>query len=191
MPDQQGLGLGRGASIRSHYEKCWGQAEGISPFNKGPVSELPSDFDVLVLPPCNERIIWTYATVGMAQPGDDEPMELHLFSPYRSDEITEILYAVGHFHRTGTRLDLGHSVNFGHPWLPGSQCDHGLVSLPYLDGPKLEVGQIGTEWVRFYWLVPITTGEKVYKVRHGLEALETLFEEGALDYVNPARPSMA
>lgn len=43
-----------------------------------------------------------------------------------------------HFHRTGSALGLGHTVNFGRPWLPGSSCTHGLVSLPYLFGPELE-----------------------------------------------------
>lgn len=178
------------ASIRSHYEKSWGKAEGVSPFDKGPVAELPADFDVLIFPPRSERAMWTYATVGMAQPGDEDPIELHLFSPDRSEAIAEILYAVAHYHRTGMRLGLGDSVNFGRPWLPGATCDHGLISLPYLDGPELEVGTIGGEGVRFYWLVPITAAEKAYKARHGLEALETRFEEGALDYCNPARRSM-
>lgn len=177
-------------AIRSHYEKSWGKAEGASLFDKGPVSELPSDFEVLIFPPRGERTMWTYATVGMAQLGDEDPIELHLFLPDRSEAIAEILYAVAHYHRTGTRLGLGDSVNFGRPWLPGATCDHGLISLPYLDGPELEIGTIGGEVVHFYWLVPITAAEKAYKARHGLEALETRFEEGALDYVNPTRPSM-
>lgn len=176
--------------IRSHCEKSWGKAEGVSPFGKGAVSELASDFDVLIFPPRSERAMWTYATVGMAQPGDDDPIELHLFSPDRSEAITEILYAVAHYHRTGTRVGLGDSVNFGRPWLPGATCDHGLISLPYLDGPALEVGTIGGDTVHFYWLVPITAAERTYKARHGLEALEMRFEEGALDYLNPARSSM-
>lgn len=177
-------------SIRSHYEKSWGKAEGVSPFDQGPVSELPAGFEVLIFPPRSERSMWTYATVGMAQPGDEDPIELHLFSPDRSEAITEILYAVAHYHRTGTLLGLGDSVNFGRPWLPEATCDHGLISLPYLDGPVLEVGAIGGDTIHFYWLVPITAAEKAYKARHGLEALETRFEEGALDYLNPARRSM-
>jgi hypothetical protein len=177
-------------SIRRHYQTCWGRAGETGAFNRGPVSELPDDFDVVVFPPHGDRTMWTYATVGMAQPGDDAPIELHLFSPDRSEAIVEILYAVAHYHRTGTRLGLGDSVNFSRPWLPGATCDHGLISLPYLDGPVLEVGTIGGDTVHFYWLVPITAAEKAYKVQHGLEALETRFEEGALDYVNPARPSM-
>jgi hypothetical protein len=46
--------------------------------------------------------------------------------------------AIAHFHRTGSALGLGHTVNFGRPWLPTSSCTHGLGSLPYLDGPDLE-----------------------------------------------------
>jgi hypothetical protein len=82
--------------------------------------------------------MWTYATSGMSRPGDATPLELHLFSPERSEQLVELLMAIAHYHRTGSTLGLGASVNFGRPWLSGSDCSFGLISLPYLDGPALE-----------------------------------------------------
>jgi hypothetical protein len=54
-------------------------------------------------------------------------------------------------------------VNLGEPWLPGSACDHGLISLPYPWGPELE---------------------------DGLAALEERFQAARLDFTNPGRASV-
>jgi len=40
------------------------------------------------------------------------------------------------------------------------------------------------------WLVPITQAERDFKVTHGIEALEDLFEQTSFDYLNPIRPSV-
>ena len=85
---------------------------------------------------------------------------------------------------------MGHSVNFGRPWIDGSQCDYGLISLPYLDGPDLEVLSLGSRTVKFYWLIPVTPSEVDFKKRLGLEALEVEFDRSGLDYVNPQRKSV-
>ena len=82
--------------------------------------------------------MWTYATICMSQPDDADCLELHMFAPKLNDRMAELLVATAHYHRTGQSLGLGHSVNFGMPWWDGSSCDRGLISLPYLDGPKLE-----------------------------------------------------
>ena len=42
----------------------------------------------------------------------------------------------------------------------------------------------------FAWLIPITANERDYKKEYGVEALETLFEENSLDYLNPLRASL-
>jgi hypothetical protein len=118
--------------------------------------------------------------------------EVHLFAPDRNDLHVELLTALGHYHRTGARVGLGDTVNFGRPWLPGSTCTHGLLSLPYLDGP-------GVEWlhladgacVRFLWLVPITAEELAYKKKHGVDALEACFERAGLNYLDANRHSVA
>jgi hypothetical protein len=157
------------------------------------VADLAQGFCVLEFPPGQGRNMWTYATCGMSAGIDENAIELHLFSPVQAEELIELLTVVAHFHCTGARLGLGHTVNFGRPWLSGSRCSFGLVSLPYLDGPDLEVardGRLGKE-VHCFWLIPITAREVQFKKQHGLEALESLFQAAAIDYVDPYRPDLA
>ena len=133
--------------------------------------------------------MWTYATSGMSLESDVEPIELHLFSRTESERHIELLTVVSHYHRTGILLNEGHTVNFGEPWVPGSTCNHGLLSRPYLDGPDLEYLDFGNTRVRFLWLIPITQAELAYKKQFGLQKLEQEFESQSLDYLNPARAS--
>jgi len=127
----------------------------------------------------------------MSEHDDLRPVELHIFSHQENHDIVEILTAVAHFHRRGATLGVGHTVNFGKAWFQKSQCEFGLVSLPYLDGPTLEVlppedGGV----VKFYWLIPITESEVVYKKRRGLEALESEMERSQFNYLDPYRTSI-
>jgi len=126
----------------------------------------------------------------MSSPTDAVGLELHLFSPNRDSALSELMTAVAFFHRRDAMLDLGHTVYFGRPWLPGSACDHGLVSLPYLDGPTLEYLNVNGGRTRFLWLIPITRAERDFKRIHGLEALEQAFERASFDYVDPSRNSV-
>lgn len=112
-----------------------------------------------------------------------------MFSPRQAEEIVELLVVTAHYHHTGARLDLGHSVNFGRPWLDNSRCSFGLISLPYLDGPSLENLPRGSAIVKCYWLIPITAAEMEFKKTRGLEALEEQFDQAKLDYLNPNRQS--
>jgi hypothetical protein len=175
--------------IEAHYEREWGLGGIPCLFSAGPTDELPQDFAVLKFPPRTARNMWTYATRCMAQPSDAAGMELHIFSPYDTIEIVELLYAVAHFHRTGAELALGQTVNFGRPWVSGSSCSFGLISLPYLDGPDLENLTTSGNTVKFYWLLPVTSSEVVFKKRQGLAALERKFEECSINYLDPNRRS--
>jgi hypothetical protein len=173
--------------IKTHYSGFWNATGKRSPFDRGPIHQLPPDFSVLEFPPRNDRKMWTYATCCMSQAGDDHPIELHVFSSSKTDEVTELLYASAHFHRTGERLGLNHTVNFGKPWSAQSSCDHGLISLPYLDGPSLENGP---DNIKFYWLIPVTEAEVAYALAHGVNALEEQFERGPFNYLDSARTSV-
>jgi hypothetical protein len=176
--------------IEAHYTRNWGVQPEACPFQLGRVHELPSGFVVLAFPPHEGRSTWTYATCGMSLPGDPQPVELHVFSPIRSEDLVELLYAVAHFHRTGTKLNLGHTVNFGRPWLSQSACSFGLISLPYLDGPELENFEGSNGSAKCYWLIPITKTELDLKKRQGLEALEARFESAGFDYSDPMRTAV-
>jgi hypothetical protein len=176
--------------VEAHYRVAWRVEGEHRPFSAGPIHQLPVDFAIMRYAPLEERNMWAYATCGMSQPNDPKPIELHMFSPRPSPEIEELLVITAHFHRTGATLDLGHSVNFGRPWLKGSTCDRGMISLPYRDGPSLEDLRIGSDLVKCYWLVPITLAEVDYKQRNGLEALEQAFERAGFNYLDPQRASV-
>jgi len=88
-------------------------------------------------------------------------------------------------------LGLGHSVNFGKPWIGKSSCEYGLLSLPYLDGPELEHMSLSSGMVvDFLWLIPVTKPEIDFKKTRGLEALEKRFEECQLNYLDANRVSV-
>jgi Suppressor of fused protein (SUFU) len=176
--------------VRNHYVECWRSEPETLEFRAGPIQELPPEFKVIRFAPTQRRKAWTYATVCMSQPSDVVPLELHLLAPVHCDKIVELLVAAAHFHRTGERLGLGHSVNFGRAWCQESGCDHGLISLPYLDGPKLEWLELGTVKVRFLWLIPVTKSEIEFKKANGLSSLENAFEKAKFNYLDPKRPSV-
>jgi Suppressor of fused protein (SUFU) len=175
--------------IRLHYASVWQETPVVHRFNRGPVNELPADFRVLEFAP-SKRSFWIYATCGMSRPSDENLVELHLFSQVQCESHVELLTIVAHYHRTGRMLDLAHIVNFGRPWMNASQCEYGLISLPYLDGPALETLWTPAAIVKFYWLLPITQQEKEFATLNGLDALEELFERVSFDYLDPHRSSV-
>ena len=179
-------------AIMSHYQRIWHGPCLRRQWLHGSIGDLPQDFCVLEFAPSASRNRWTYATCGMSYSTNtiEGGLELHLFSPRQDECLVELLTVVAHYHLTGSSLALGHTVNFGRPWLPGSICDKGLISLPYLDGPCLENLQCGSRPVRCLWLVPITGAEVEYAKKHGLDALETKFELASVDYADPMRASL-
>jgi hypothetical protein len=175
--------------IDGHYTKNWGTPTTALRWNLGPINDLPSDFGVLL----GRRAVdmMAFATRCMSQPVDDERLELHVLCRPADAERTnlvEILTAVAHYHRTGRPLGLGHSMNFGRPWVAGSACSHGVVSIPYLDGPKLE--WLTEPPVRFLWLIPVTPAEVEFKKARGMEALEERFEAAGFNCLDPRRASV-
>ena len=177
-------------ALLDHYVRAWSTDPQVLQFSKGPIQELPHEFCVLRFAPTVRGGMWRYATLGMSMVSDASPLELHMLAREPNDQIVELLVATAHYHRTQEWLGLGHSVNFGKPWGKGSSCDHGLISLPYLDGPTLEWLRVGTTSVRFLWLIPVTGAEVEFKRMHGLEALEHKFEITKFDYLNPWRESV-
>lgn len=178
--------------IVRHYETVWASSGRKRRWERGPIHELPSEFCVVEFSPSPSRNMWTYGTCCMSQPNDRLPVELHMFAPGASELHVELLTAVAHYHRTGRNIGLGDSVNFGRSWLPGSECGFGLVSLPYLDGPRIENLAISDLDVvtKCYWLVPITQKEVEFKKQAGVEALECQLEESHFNYLDPARKSV-
>ena len=180
----------RTTEIKLHYQAAWNALGVRCLFVKGPVEELPKDFAVFRFDLRDSKSLFVYATSGMSQSDDSFPVELHIYSPIESDLIVEILYAIAHYSRSSSFVGLGDTVNFGRSWLENSQCDHGLVSLPYLDGPALEDGIAGSDRIKFYWLIPITPSELSFKKVEGIDSLEEKFDLKGLDYADPDRNSV-
>ena len=107
--------------------------------------------------------------------------------PRPDNSIVELLTFCASYHRNKLPLNIHHTVNIGQPWLDHSKCDHGFISLPYLDGDQLEIFAFGGQTIHCYWFIPITEKERDYKIDKGCEALEQLFEEKQIDYLNPNR----
>jgi hypothetical protein len=176
--------------LKRHYEAIWGAARANHRLERGPVHQLPRDFHVLEFAPPSADFARVYATCGMSTPQDPERLELHLLTRSAEPAHVELLTVSAHFHRTGAALGSGHTVNFGRPIEPGSHLDHGLISLPYLYGPKLEWLEAPQGPVRCLWLIPITRAERDFKSKQGLEELERRFEEASFAYADPQRSSV-
>jgi hypothetical protein len=182
-----------GECLIRHYETVWANSARRRHWERGPIHQLPQDFCVVEFQPSPTRNMWTYGTCCMSQIGDSSQVELHMFAPYASDLHVELLTIIAHYHRTGHMVGLGDSVNFGRPWLSGSSCSFGLISLPYLDGPEIEdliVPELGIN-IKCYWLIPLTAEEVEYKKTAGVEALEQSLEESSFNYLDPKRRSVA
>jgi hypothetical protein len=176
-------------SITEHYTRHGAAPSQVVTWTEGPVDELPAAFSVLVITRSDTSV--AYATRCMSEPSDDERLELHLLArpaDVPEGELAELLVAVAHYHRTGRRLGLGQTVDFGQPWLAGSACTHGLISLPYLDGPSLE--WLAAPLIRFLWLVPVTASEVRFTEAHGVEALALRFDEQRSNLLDPRRASV-
>jgi hypothetical protein len=67
---------------------------------------------------------------------------------------------------------------------------HGLISLPYMDGPSLGNLELNNKTIKFYWLIPITEAELEFKKKYGINALEEEFENKGIDYLDRDRLSI-
>jgi hypothetical protein len=171
---------------KAHFLEHWEVEPRPRRLTAGRFQDLPSWFSVLEF---QRKRVWCYATVGMSA-GDPGGLETFLVTPEENPRAVEFLYSLAHFHRTGTPVGLGHTVNFGEELWDGSALDHGFLSFPYIEVPGFESFDCGAGRTDVAWLIPITANERDYKKENGVEALETLFEEHSLDYLNPARASV-
>jgi hypothetical protein len=174
--------------LRSHYENYFGISGTKLILDKGPNEKLHPDFYVLEFKPNDRHDFWVYCSVGMSLDMKEiDPIELFLFSPRQDKAHIELITVCASYHRQVAKLDIHHTVNIGRPWLDNSLCDHAFISLPYLDGPELELFKYNNQTIHCYWLIPITEKERDYKSKNGCEALEQLFEDKQFDYLNPGR----
>lgn len=170
--------------------RAWGAVHSKGPWKRARARDGFS-LDIVRFAPSVAQPLWIDATCGLSDPGDAAPFEVIMFARTQDDLHLETLHVITHFHRTGARLGLDHTVNLGRGWVAGSQCDHALISLPYIGGAKVERVPLGDDKEgRGYWLIPITKGERDFKTAHGLQALERRLEEQRFDYADPRRGSV-
>lgn len=180
-------------ALQRHYEKCFGSPGVLANFERALGYEFEKAFSVWrfeVLKGAEPYI--AFATIGLSHINPSSLIELHLLGHALRDDqpILEALYAVGRYVETGEKINRGHIVNFGRPYLPGSRCCFGLVSRPYPIGPDLELFRIRSKQVSCFWLLPITNAEREFALEHGLEALEQKFDDAELDFLNAKRESV-
>jgi hypothetical protein len=179
-------------ALEEHVRRSFpGQVVESLAWDHGPVVKTNPHFHVLRAAPNADHSLWTYVSIGGWNSGGEgeSGMEFILATPEQTERAVELLAMTVYYNRNG-RLGLGHTSPIGEPWLSGSQCDHFLVSVPYPFRPSIETAHIGDRHVAFVWLLPITESECDFKVRHGLEALESRFDEAAFEYADPHRPSV-
>lgn len=156
----------------------------------GPMQRHNPHFRVLRVAPTAPGDTWTYVSVGgwAETPEQHIGLEFILCTAAEEERAVELVTMAAYYHRGG-KLNIGHTVPIGRPWLPGSGCTHLLVSLPYPFGEDLRTSHVGERHVEFVWLLPITEAERDHKAAAGLEALESRFDEIGLRYWQVDRPS--
>ena len=174
--------------LDQHCSEYWGPKTDERIWQGGPA--LPSECRISIYPPSNKTGCWIYATSGMTPFEEQSLMEIFLMSPCESEGHLELLTAIAHFHQTGALLGPEHTINFGRPWLPQSQCSFGLITHPWTFGPEMEHARLIGKDVELLWLVPITAEEREYKIASGVSSLESLFEQHQFNYLDPLRPSL-
>ncbi|MFG3714789.1 suppressor of fused domain protein [Micromonospora sp. NPDC047730] len=150
------------------------------------------DFRIMVIGPGPRSDTWAYVTVGCwsAVNSDGHGIEFVMTSKQRQAAMVDLIAMVAYYH-AAHHLDHWHTMPIGGPWLPGSACDHLLVSLPYLHGPDLELCALPDGHARLLWLLPITAAEKAFRQQHDTEALEQRFDDAGIDPTDPLRASVA
>jgi len=148
---------------------------------------------VLRVDPETRGGLWLHVSSGASVPtregGGASGSEFVLVTPFKTLRAVELLAMVVYFHGV-EELTVGNIVSVGEPWLPGSTCDHLLVSDPYLLADELCRLSLPGREVHFRWIIPITARERAYADERGLDALEERFEEAGLEYWDPHRASV-
>jgi hypothetical protein len=178
------------AEIHAHIERYFrGHQVSRLAWLPGPAARLWPQLYCLAVAPGPRYSGWVYLTVGSSLTDATPRLEFLLCSPRASDQIVELLSMVAHYHAS-EGLNVHHTLPIGRAWLQDSLCDQLFVSLPYPFGPELEVVHAPQVQARILWLVPITLAERRFAVKHGAEALESLFDEHAIDVLDSERPSV-
>lgn len=178
-------------AILDHYRRFWGDpVDQWTNHGHGLVLDVEEGFGIACFSRMHEgETSYVYTTIGMSRARSGSWIEVHMLTTATDILSIDSLAAITHYHATACPLGMGHTVNLGRPWLTGSGCSYGLLSRPYHTGPDLEWQGDGAGAIRHLWLLPITESERNFKAANGLEALEKLFDEKQVEFMNPTRES--
>lgn len=177
-----------------HVEEFWPRNR-LSTFrwDIGPIKQSLPEFKVIRVEPLAGNLPWVYVSNGAwsVPTNVDYREEFLIIAPNEDPIHVESLAMVANFHSDPRyQIRLGSILSIGRGWVDGSKCNHFLISLPYPFGPRLEVFRNSSTWVEFLWLMPITPSEAAFAREHGVEQLERRFDDAAIDYKDPDRPSV-
>ena len=182
-------------AVESHVRVFFeGHSVEVVDYDLGPERrQVAPDLRILVVGPGPRSDTWAYVTAGCwaAMEKDGHGLEFVMTTHVRDQRFIELMAMIAYYHCGGHQLDLEHSMPIGDPWVPGSTCDHLLISLPCLHGPDLEHCAVPGGHARIVWTLPVTTAEIEFRRRHGHEALEQLFDEAEIIPTDPFRASAA
>ena len=182
-------------AVESHVRVFFeGHSVEVVDYGLGPERrQVAPDLRILVVGPGPRSDTWAYVTAGCwaAMEKDGHGLEFVMTTHVRDQRFIELMAMIAYYHCGGHQLDLEHSMPIGDPWVPGSTCDHLLISLPCLHGPDLEHCAVPGGHARIVWTLPVTTAEIEFRRRHGHEALEQLFDEAEIIPTDPFRASVA
>ncbi len=160
-------------------------------FKHGPIVTVLPNFKILEISPGPNSELWNYISIGaweIKHPGYTV-QEFLLATTEKHDCQIEYLAMIAHYHQY-EKLDIGHTIPLGRPWLPNSNLDNLLVSTPYPYGPELEIFESNEFHLHINWLLPITESEKIFRHENGLESLEQLFDDNELKFWDEHRSSV-
>lgn len=154
--------------------------------------DVVPDLRVLVVGPGPRGDSWAYVTAGCWAPmqKNGHGLEFIMTAHVRDQRFIDLMAMIAYYHCEGHQLGLEHSMAIGEPWVPGSACDHLLISLPYLHGPDLEHCPLPSGHARILWALPVTAAEIEFRRREGHQALEQLFDEAEIIPTDPFRASV-
>lgn len=184
------------SSLYRHIDRLWqvNHKDLLEWQAPGAEKVLPR-FRVARIHPANHGEPFVFLSCGAWEASADQGLgqEFFLLAPSDDEAHVDTVAAVALAHAAGRgMLQLGSLVPLGRPWLPGSACDHLLVSLPYPYGPNLERLSTGTDLdLAFRWLVPITATEADLARAQGAERLEARLEAARADFLDPRRAPVA
>ena len=148
--------------------------------------------DIYQFAPTDQRDYWTLITGGMSdlpQPrvpdGISPRAEIMLYAPEPRGWMFNVMKGLAEMpFDDDTFLHWFHTVPNGMPMTaePSLLTNFFFVP-PYFEGAEFDTLKVGGDDVDILWMIPITDAELEYKLEHGSEALEELFDEHELSPV--------